>query len=473
MGALAGFVKGASQGLAQGVKLATDIEDAKTKKRKREGEERADSLVLGLPMVGSEVDGRMTPETYIKDNLAKNIDKPNPVERMVRAVIPGLKPKDAAIGAGIGLPPAPGAATPAGADTLAGGEAAPAGGLPATDVGEVVASPPKPRVWSDTDNLRVMVHAALQKGDTAAATQGIEQLTKLTQRDQGTHIMMAKERGPDGLANEIYKQTGQDVEFRPLPDKPGKFRMLVDGQDVDEDITLDEAAEDFMHIAMKNPEASAIASARRTTEARLDRAEQRTDEYQQASLALQRRGQELQARSQALQERIGNANIARTSVETQQAQLELQATQQELSDLTQFNAMMTDEGGVGDAFLNRHNLVGLAARMRDKGTTKVVVDPDTNEQRIVTTNPADAKAATMIRQVTRRFQASPFTQVGRPGTPGQKGAIIQEKTLKDPRTGEMRPFYVVEGVADGAFTNFDAAEMAARRMYPQVEKSVK
>lgn len=471
---VSGFWGGAAQGIGQGIKLVDDYRTGQRKKELLQNQRDADALgdvLVNGPQEGDMVDTATTPETVVKAAIDKVTPKPGPLTRMVQTAARGLKIDDAAQASGV-LPPPPAAPAPGvGAQTASLGGvpgATPAAGTgipgaPAPDpnaVGEITVTPQKARLWTGADAARVRLAQAMKSGDQNAIQGAWTAYQTAATDDTVDHITNAARRGWDGLANYANSSSHDDhtFDYEPDPNDPTKADVIYNGQKLGK-MSLEQARDSLIGEVKHDPHYGLQAQLQQREADRLDAHEQSQTSYQTSALALRQR--ELAAEADY---RAASADYMRTQSAAAKATMEQAQHDREFDN--NFQASLYDGNGAGDAMLNANGLTSMVqAAAADKAKLIPVKNADGDT---VLVNPYEQIATQAIQAATRRFQSSPYTQVGvgKPGDPKAPGAIIQVKavTLKD---GTQRQFYTVAGDPNGLYTNFDAAENTARKLYPK------
>lgn len=451
---MAGFglvLGGAADGFQKGVKLARDYEDTKRQQEILQGQREAEAIVSAIPLPGAEVAPQWTPDQAVNDALAKAKPRPDPVQRMASAAMKVLRPRDAAMAAGV---------TPAvGAGPTDATAAAPAQGTqPPADLSGVTVTAAGPRPISDVDRARLMLAAA-------SRLKGPDGVAKVQEAWQNLHaieteafkqdVASASIRGPYALANMLEKKTNHQFDLTPVDGQPGVYKVAVDGEDTGQPMTVAQMQDAVAAMAMKDPTYPLQASIARSKEARAGREEAFDEKYKTGMLKVQ------QARA-SVDAQLAAAQAQHLGAETEQTRAQTQQFLDEKNSLNAFEGMLHDKGGAGDALLNEQTLGQLAAgapiHMKGMVTSHVITDPNTQEQHVVTTNYADQLAQAAIQSAKQRYAASPFVRQG----------VVY--VAKNPTGQGPSRIYAVKG-AGGGFTNFDEAELAARRLYPKIEQA--
>lgn len=447
------FLGGVAKGIPEGLKAERDYEDNKRQKEVEQGQRESEAILQAIPQPGTEVEGTYTPDKVVTDALEKAKPKPDLIQRFGHAVMTGLRPHDAAAAAGVTPPPvdpnaAPAAAIPAGAD--AGTEVAP---MTVQALGK--------HELSDVDRARLMVAAAsrLRGPDATSHVQAAwENMHKVEQEQTLQDIGEASLRGKDALANKLEKITHHQFDIEPAQGKDGFYNVTVDGTTSPQPMTLAQMTDAAIGIAKSDPSYALQAGLLRSKDERDARELLTNTQYKQSEIAIHRA-------QVANERRIADAtanHYATADAATREGIAEAQA---EHAATGKFVAQLQDQNGAGDALLNEADLTAQAAaapmRMKGSMTTKVVQDEDGNSH-TVTVNNAEVMAKSAIEAARKRYQSSPFV----------KGGVISVAKVPMP-DGSARQFYVVKGISDGGFTNLDAAELKARRMYPQLAQPAK
>lgn len=435
---------GAAEGFGKGVKLVNDYEKAQDEKKKRKREDDAYAITQGIPAVGEERPYDWTPDKAVQEAGASQPQQTGLVSSLARR----LHRESAAAQAGIptNASVAQAAQAQAAAQTEQGGTAAQAPAAAATGLptGEAtmpeVTVTPRPHVVTPVDQAAMMLAAAKKRGDPQAIQSAFEAMNKASQDAAASEVLM---RGNtwDGLANIAFKATGTNVDFEPDPKDPSKATVTIDGEDQGV-MTLRQARENMIGFIMKNPGVSLELAAKRTAEDRLEYAARNDVKYKEAELAVRQQ----------------NAATSRMAAQASAAkdQAALAAAQQKLQRSSKFQNMLVDGQdengqGMGDAYLNRAALPAIASTAYDP-VTKVVQDPTTGEQQIVTVAPGETIANAAIQAATARYQASPYVKSG----------LIREVTYNGKRYYQLNP--EMGGNPKRLYTNLDAAENDARRV---------
>lgn len=444
---------GAAQGFQRGLKIAKDLEDQQRQREKVQREREADAIgdVMVDMKPGDFVDADTTPEVVAKKAIDGATPKPGPLSRMVKSAVKGLRVGEAAQAAGVTPPPE---LQPAAAGGLNTAETAAPGAAPAVE--EVQVTKPRGRMWTEGDAARLMLARAVRTGDQQAIQSAWTNVVQTAQNDTIDEITRAGHRGMDGLTNYYIHMTGQDVDYEPNKADPSKYDIIVNGKPAGT-FTQAELTDKLIGEVKRDPHYGLQARLQAREADRLERVADATLRNQNRTLDL--RAQE--ARADAAY-KAAQTNYMQTK--SAQAQAEFEAAQAELQFSRGFRNMLYDGDGAGDAFLNADSIAAQAQAVPDAKKIKTK-DAEGNE---ILVNPYDLDGRRAIAYYEKRFRDSPYTQMGPPNTPKERGAIIQRVTVDVPNKGP-RNLYTVAGYPGRYYTNFDAAESAAYKKYPNVK----
>lgn len=294
------------------------------------------------------------------------------------------------------------------------------------------ATAPKAK-FNDRDAAIYEVHRAAKFGTPEQQQAAMENLAKVAQGETMQKISMASSF--DELGNIIWQATGQNVDYQQGDD--GTIKV---GDQTFRD--LKEAKAYVTGIVAKNPMLALEYDFKRN-------ADDRQATTMKANLANMAQDNALQREQLQLQRDIESRHA-------DEQEVTLAPKRRQLAMLNEVDRMTKKDG---DAFLYADDLAQLAREMSADDTDMKVVKNEDGTTTLVGKSPRAEQIAAEINAKTAEFRASPWTIPGRPGA-----GTIQREVIGG------RPYYTVRGVEKQGFTNFHAAEAAARRLYPNVLK---
>jgi len=437
MGAAFGLAAGgAAEGYRKQMAAMDAHKEQKAKQEARAREDAARETVGGLPVPGADVpydyDPAATVDTAWNAATAKKPEHGGLIGKLMTRMDPERAAEVAKVPTRASVAAQQQAQQQAAIE--AGAPATPAGGagLPTPDtVGEVVVKPNPTKKVSDADTAIAMYRVAQKTGDKDGMEKALAAHQKAVQ-DEAVHDITFRARTWDGAVQLMHKYGDVNVDYEPVPGTD-KAKITIDGEDAGT-MSLPEARDNLIGMVMKNPDYAAAASLRRDQNDRLMIAARTDAGYKQASLAVQQ--QEANTHAQ-----LAKSTIDQNAVETENLKAKT-ATQRS------FRSMIADIDGSGDAFLNAPKLAAMGRTAYDPETKVVQGEDGTGKP--VTIYPGEEIAKIEIQLATKRFQSSPYVKQG---------------VLGVTQVGDRR-YYVVKGIDGGGFTNIDAAENAARKLYP-------
>lgn len=471
---------GAAQGIQQGMKAVKDYREEKLAQEQRQRQREANALddQLATHDIGDMVDNATTPESVYNEAMAKSTPQPGPVARLAQTVRNGLNVGQAAQASGVTPPPPP--ATDADVNAAAGlpttaptaaAPAAPAAGMPsslaggaATDaIPDVQVSGPRGHAWSETDQAKLLMMRAAKTGDSNAIQNAYQTYTTAARNDLTRNITGAVNM--DMLANSVEQMGGHHVTYSPVTGADGKpstapdgsplYNISVDGNDADRPMSFTEAKAMAVGQVTNNPEYPLKAALAVNQDTRAREELNNTHAYQTGVLAIDRQRAANEARMSQIQaQHYGTLDSV--------SQAQLAEITRENGTLKQLGDYMTGHGQQGgDALTNADDMRALADSapytMKSQVETHMVPDPKTGMPVPVVINKARNQVDQVIQAAQQRYQSNRYVQQG----------IISLQAVPL-ANGTQRKLYTIKGVTGGGYGTLDAADMAARRLYPKL-----
>lgn len=463
-----GFWGGMAQGFSEGQKLVENHRAAEEKKRKREREREAEALTdAAINLPGSEVDpdNPMTSAGVLERRANAEKNRPS----LFGFLRPRLDTEAAAGAAGIptqrqvaaqaAAPMAAGIPTAQAGQAVAPAPAPAEAGIPTTppaageqaaspEAGEVdevqVVGPPRKR-YGQADQIRLLIDAALKRGEEGVAVQLMGQLHEVETRDFNRELVLASQRGVPALVNMADRvDEAGEWNAEELDDKPGFYRITRNGEEVgtwDKQQALDAVAA----YAQQDPYLPEKMGMARSAARRLDIKLAADIETSRVRLGHEEQRIALAQRQQQLNEYKAQLDAAQVDSTLQTQLLERRRIELGIAQMEQGVAFW-DAAPTLDPY-TMPEAVAYAARA-DAGIN--IKDADGNPARPHSTVVEQRKAVVDAQYAEAQKEYPQLKRVQHQG----------------------RSFYVVEGVKGPqgglkGFTTIDAAVAAARAAYPR------